>query len=223
MKPCTFLSTVASRLSLFTAVLALAGCLDYDLQNAQQLESAGASVNAVPTLAGSPQAVVMVGESYAFIPVAADADGNKISFSISNQPRWASFDSNSGRLAGNPTAADVGTYSSISIAASDGTGSTTLKPFSITVADVATGNVSLMWQAPTLNADGTPLTDLAGYRIYYGRSAEALSQIADINSVGITSYVIGNLSPGNWYFAIKAHNSNGVESDLSGVLDTTVS
>jgi hypothetical protein len=30
---------------------------------------------------------------------------------------------------------------------------------------------TLTWDAPTTNADGTPLTDLAGYRIYYGTTS----------------------------------------------------
>ncbi len=30
------------------------------------------------------------------------------------------------------------------------------------------GTITLAWDAPTTNTDGTPLTDLAGYKIYYG-------------------------------------------------------
>jgi len=30
------------------------------------------------------------------------------------------------------------------------------------------GSALLSWNAPSTNEDGTPLTDLAGYKIYYG-------------------------------------------------------
>ena len=34
-------------------------------------------------------------------------------------------------------------------------------------------SVSISWNAPTTNADGTPLTDLANYRIYMGTATPA--------------------------------------------------
>jgi hypothetical protein len=38
-------------------------------------------------------------------------------------------------------------------------------------ATVATPTVLLTWEAPSLNSDGTPLTDIAGYRLYYGQAS----------------------------------------------------
>ena len=34
----------------------------------------------------------------------------------------------------------------------------------------------LSWAVPTQNADGSPISDLAGYRIYYGEDSAAVSQ-----------------------------------------------
>jgi hypothetical protein len=84
-------------------------------------------------------------------------------------------------------------------------------------ADTAT----LSWQAPTTNADGTPLTDLAGYRIYYGTNASDLTQIIQVTSIGLQTYVIDNLNAGTWYFAIKAVTREGAESSLSAIVSKT--
>jgi hypothetical protein len=75
------------------------------------------------------------------------------------------------------------------------------------------GNATLSWHAPTANADGTPLTDLAGYRIYYGTSSGAYSAIIDAGNR--TTYVINNLASGTYYFAVTAYNASGKESSYS--------
>jgi hypothetical protein len=83
-------------------------------------------------------------------------------------------------------------------------------------------NATLSWEAPTSNTDGTPLTNLVGYRIYYGSSATDLSQTIPITSVGIQTYVIDNLQAGTWYFAIMAVTSAGTESALSNIVSSTI-
>jgi hypothetical protein len=81
---------------------------------------------------------------------------------------------------------------------------------------------TLSWEAPTSNTNGTPLTDLSGYRIYYGTNANELSDSVQITNVGIQTYVIENLQPGTWYFAIRAITSAGTESVLSDVVAKTI-
>jgi hypothetical protein len=80
------------------------------------------------------------------------------------------------------------------------------------------GSATLSWEAPTTNTNGTALTDLAGYRIYYGPSAEQLDHTVNINSVGLQTYVIEGLEPGDWYFAVMALAANGTESKLSDLV-----
>jgi len=63
--------------------------------------------------------------------------------------------------------------------------------------------------------------DLAGYRDYYGSSPEALSESVKI-SVGLQTYVIDDLEPGTWYFAVRALASDGSESPLSDVVAKTI-
>ena len=42
---------------------------------------------------------------------------------------------------------------------------------------------------PSENADGSVLTDLAGYRIYYGRNPDNLTQVVVLDNPGLTRYV----------------------------------
>jgi len=86
-----------------------------------------------PVISGMPVTAITSGQAYAFQPVAVDAAGNPLTFAITNCPVWATFSTATGRLSGTPTAAQAGTYSSITVRASDGTLSATLAPFQIVV------------------------------------------------------------------------------------------
>jgi hypothetical protein len=109
------------------------------------------NTNAVPTISGSPSSSVAEDSAYVFQPTASDADGDKLTFSISNRPAWASFDANSGRLAGTPDNGDVGTYSSIRISVSDGSVSASTGPFSITVNN--TNDAPVISGSPTASVE----------------------------------------------------------------------
>jgi hypothetical protein len=81
---------------------------------------------------------------------------------------------------------------------------------------------TVSWEAPTTNNNGTPLTDLAGYRIYYGSSPENLTHTVSISTVGLQTYVIDDLEAGTWYFAVRAVATNGAESTLSDIAAKTI-
>jgi hypothetical protein len=85
-----------------------------------------------------------------------------------------------------------------------------------------TGAATLSWQAPTTNTDGAALTDLSGYRIYYGMNPDDLTQTVQLTGVGLQTYVIDDLGTGTWYFAIQAVTSTGVESALSAIVSKTI-
>ena len=85
-----------------------------------------------------------------------------------------------------------------------------------------TGSATLVWSPPTENTNGSMLTNLAGYRIYFGTSASALSQMIDVQSAGITSYVVDKLVSGTYYFALSAYNAAGVESAMQLVGSKTI-
>lgn len=79
----------------------------------------------------------------------------------------------------------------------------------------------LTWEAPTTNVDGTPLTDLAGYKIYYGVSSGEYTKVIIITD-NITTYTIENLSSGTYYFAVTAYDTAGNESAYSNEVSKTI-
>ena len=85
------------------------------------------------------------------------------------------------------------------------------------------GEALLTWIAPFMNTDGTSLTNLAGFRVYYGISASTLSQTVQIPGPTATFYNITGLGAGTWYFAVSAYATNGSESTRSAVVLKTVS
>lgn len=67
------------------------------------------------------------------------------------------------------------------------------------------GTAAVSWVAPTLNADGSPLTNLAGFVIRYGAQQITVDAAA-------RSRVITDLPSGTHSFTVSAVNSLGVES-----------
>lgn len=177
--------------------------------------------NRAPTISGTPTTSVTAGTAYNFRPTAADADNDALTFSISNKPAWANFNTSNGTLSGTPADADAGSYSNIVISVSDGKATTNLAAFTITVSSAATGNATLSWSAPTQREDGSALTNLAGYQIYYGRSPGSYSSSVRVGS-GVTSYVIENLSSGTWYFSMTSIDAAGLESERSGEVSKSI-
>jgi len=127
-------------------------------------------ISVPPQISGTPPTSATVDQQYLFLPSASDPDGDDLTFSIVNRPSWASFNATTGRLRGTPVAGDEGIYSNIEISVSDTDLTASLPAFAITLAQAATGSVTLTWTPPTKNTDGSQLTDLAAYKIYYGLS-----------------------------------------------------
>jgi Fibronectin type III domain len=89
-------------------------------------------------------------------------------------------------------------------------------------ASPATGSATLSWTAPAENTDGTPVTDLAGYHIYYGTSAGAWTSTITVLEATETSYVVDGLAPGTYYFAVVAFNTAGDDSSQSNIASKTI-
>jgi hypothetical protein len=180
--------------------------------------------NNPPTISGTPPGSVAAGAAYTFTPVANDPDGNVLAFSITGKPGWVAFSTATGALTGTPVAANIGTYTGIVITVSDGLVSRALPAFSINVTQNSSGNGSatLSWSPPTQNTDGSPATDLAGYRVYHGMSVSALSMLATVPGATTASYVANQLGSGTHYFAVAAYTSSGMESALSAVGSKTI-
>jgi hypothetical protein len=87
---------------------------------------------------------------------------------------------------------------------------------------VSSGAATLDWTPPTENSDGSVLTNLAGYTVYYGTSPDSLTQSVKLSNPGLTAYTLSNLTSGTWYFAVTSYSSAGVESNRSGVISTKI-
>jgi hypothetical protein len=167
--------------------------------------------NRPPAISADAAAYARAGEPYHFQPQATDADGDSLTFTAENLPPWAHLDPKTGAITGTPDDADVGEYEAISVTVADATHRASSAPFSITVVPHVTVAATLEWEPPMAKGDGSPLDDLAGYRIVYGRSADDLDHSVYIGDPAQTSYEFSGLAPGVWYFAVIAVNANGLE------------
>lgn len=88
-----------------------------------------------------------------------------------------------------------------------------------------TGGAQLRWSAPTTYTDGTPITSLSGFRVYYSTNSR---EVADRTSTLVTlspnliSISLEELAPGTWYFAVSAVDGSNVEGELSVVLSKQI-
>ena len=193
---------------------------------------------------GAPPTSVQVERYYGFQTWATDTDGRGVTYSIKNKPSWAAFDTKYGHLSGVPPTSAVGTYANIVISASDGISQASLAPFSIVVSGTgssggtsgggstggggtttpptgATGTATVHWQPPTANTNGSSISNLAGYTVYYGTSQSNYKTVKVANP-GLTSYTIGNLSAGTYYFTVTAYNTAGMASAYGPVASKTI-
>ncbi len=112
------------------------------------------NINDAPVISGSPATSVNEDSAYSFTPSVSDDDvGDTFTFSIANKPSWATFNSANGQLSGTPTNADVGTTAGIVISVNDGTVTSSLSAFSITVSNTNDAPVISGSPATTVNED----------------------------------------------------------------------
>jgi hypothetical protein len=126
-------------------------------------ESSGATQSvSPPSITGTPATTVVAGAKYSFQPSASDTDGDALTFSIANMPKWATFDTTSGLLTGTPSASDVGSYQSITISVADGKAIAELTPFAIQVTAAPSAPSTPAYSPPTITAATVPTSVQAG-------------------------------------------------------------
>lgn len=86
-------------------------------------------------------------------------------------------------------------------------------------------DITLAWNAPTLNTDGSPLTDLAGYRISYCVGAGCTPTIDIMPDLGlVTTYKHTGLPLRVLHrYKIRAINTIGSLSPDSNIVEESVS
>ncbi len=82
------------------------------------------------------------------------------------------------------------------------------------------GTAALAWNPPTTNADGTALTGLAGFKVYYGTVSGSYPNVIDIGNQ--TRYALNNLPAGTYYFVVTAYDTHGAESGFSNEVSKTI-
>jgi len=184
-----------------------------------------------PEITGTPPDSVTANTKYVFQPVAADNHGDTLTYSISNKPCWASFDSLTGQLSGTPGDGDIGTFDNIVITVTDGLHSVSLPSFSMHVlkgtsaADQATtGSLTLNWMAPKSRTDGTVLTqaEIGGYRIYYGESIGHYPYMVDVADETTGTFTITDVPIGTYDVAMTTYDIDGRESGFSSIISKTI-
>ncbi|MCR9310828.1 Ig-like domain-containing protein [Vibrio diabolicus] len=138
------------------------------------------NVNDSPVITGTPSTQVDEDSVYQFVPAALDDDpADTLTYLIANKPPWATFDKTTGALSGTPSNSDVGTYPDIVISVSDGTISSSLSAFSITV-----NNVN---DAPVIS--GSPATQVNEDSAYL-----FTPQVSDVDSQAFTFSIVNKPS-----------------------------
>ncbi|MFT6925945.1 MAG: hypothetical protein ACJAZP_001539 [Psychromonas sp.] len=108
------------------------------------------------------------------------------------------------------------------VVATDSDGIQYTDTINITVlpADEILNSILISWNAPILNTDGSELSNLVGYKIYYGQDQAQLDKTILVSDVGLTSYTIDDLPSGiNYFFCVTAINSAGYESQKSEMVE----
>src|SRR2546427_677865 len=98
----------------------------------------------------------------------------------------------------------------------------------LTAVPTLAGILDTSWTAPTTNADGSPLTDLASYRVYFGLSnppcpGSSYSQVASSTpspapGQTVTARLTGLSTGSLYYVAVTAVDTNGNESACNTTL-----
>jgi len=87
----------------------------------------------------------------------------------------------------------------------------------------ASGWADLSWTPPTQNTDGSPLTDLASYKVYQATTAAGVPTATPlVLPAPDNAHTITGLAPGTWYFAMKATNVPGIDSDITPTVNKVV-
>jgi plastocyanin len=137
------------------------------------------NTNDAPVISGVPAVTVYQGAQYSFMPQASDVDaGDVLTFSITNKPTWAAFNTSTGALTGVPANSDVGITTGIVISVNDAANeSASLPAFNLTVVNVN--------DPPTIS--GSPALTVMEDSPYSFIPAAIDIDIGDILTFGITN------------------------------------
>jgi hypothetical protein len=81
----------------------------------------------------------------------------------------------------------------------------------------ASADINLSWTAPSEREDNEPisLSEIAGYKVYYGTSERNYTNSVNINDGSADGYTFKSFSAGTYYFALTTYDTAGRESQYS--------
>lgn len=84
------------------------------------------------------------------------------------------------------------------------------------VSTVGGGSISFSWQAPTTMGDGSAVSGITGYNVYWSTVPYDISppNSASVSGAGTLSHTITGLASGTWYVGVSAITASG-ESQIS--------
>jgi len=91
-----------------------------------------------------------------------------------------------------------------------------------TIGPTCTGAAMLTWIAPTQNTDGTALTNLSGFKVYWGPQPGTYPNNMMLNNAAQTAHVVDHLCAGTTFFVMTALAQLGTESAFSNVAMKTI-
>jgi autotransporter-associated beta strand protein len=196
------------------------------------------AVNDIPVISGIPALSINQGVAYSFTPSVSDTDSVVFLFSIANQPAWATFDPITGTLSGTPTNANVGTTAGIVITVSDGTTSTSLPAFNVTVINVNDAPVISGAPATSVNQDvaysfiptasDVDVDDVLTFSITnkptwasFNPTTGALTGTPTNTDVGVTNGIVISVSDGTLSASLPAFDLTVVNVNEAPVISGT--
>ncbi|MCB2384391.1 tandem-95 repeat protein [Shewanella sp. SR1] len=182
--------------------------------------------NGAPAISGSPILIVNQDASYQFTPIASDSVGDTLSFSISNKPTWATFNTATGMLSGIPLNQDVGVTNGIVISVSDGALSASLPAFNLTVTNVN--------DAPTISSMAmTAATQDAAYSYIFAAADTDVGDVLTLSAItkpswlsfnaatGVLSGTPTNADVGSHPVTLRVTDTDGLTADQSFMVIVT--
>ncbi len=84
--------------------------------------------------------------------------------------------------------------------------------------------INLSWAAPSERENNVPisLSEIAGYKVYYGTSEGSYTNSVYIDNGSADGYSFKNFSSGTYYFALTTYDTAGRESTYSSEIKIVV-
>lgn len=178
-----------------------------------------------PTPTPTPAAPSSPSQGNGNVTVQLNAASPWIASAGSTQLTWSSEDASgcqaSGDWSGNKSLSGTETVRSLTEDKSYTLNCSSGSENAVAITTVAIRQARFSWNVPTTKADGSTLSNLAGYRLYWGTTSGKYTQTVQINNPQARSHVLA-LNPDTYYFAFVSVDSSGAESTFSNELSKVV-